>query len=70
MCHVDKQCQKGEIFILWTLELILEKKKSREENTNLCASPACTMLALSGVEEKSWGSGKPAPIRAVFLVPY
>lgn len=35
MCHVDKQCQKGEIFILWTLELILEKK-SLERRIQIC----------------------------------
>lgn len=43
------------------------KKKSREENTNLCASPACTMLALSGEKGKSWGSGRPAPLELYSL---
>lgn len=60
----------GKIFVLGTLELIPEKKKSGEGNKNLCASPACTMLALSGVMGESWGSGSPAPLEpcSLFLI--
>lgn len=69
MCHRGKQCLDGEKFVLWTLELIPEKKNP-ERGLDICVHlvPAqCWHCVGAGEELGFW---QPGPISALFLVPY